>query len=204
MREPGFEELADLWQDPIDGEREAFEALARRARRRGRLLGYIDIALAAVIVGATLLGAFATPHPAIIGIALLLIVATLWLTWKRRSLRQMAAALNTANPAAFVESSVRSATSNLRRVTLGLVLIPPLFATAVLFRVTRRTGGEFDHLLEGIVAWASAPRGMIALTIAVLLMARLAYSRRQLRIELRRLEKLRLDYEEESRRDRAS
>ncbi len=195
MKEQGFEEFADLWQDPEEGEKEAFEALARRARRRGRLLGYLDIGLVVLIVGATLLGTLVAPHPITIGIALLLVIATAWLTWKRRGLRQMTAALNTSNPAAFIESSIRNATSNLWRATLGLILIPPLFTTAVLFRGVLRTDGRFHHLLESIAAWAGSPRGIIAITIGAVLVARLVRSRKRLRAELHRLEKLRLDYE---------
>src|ERR1700709_1088221 len=63
MREPGFDEFADLWQDPDDDAQDMFEALARRARRQGRLLAYMDIALAVLLVGSTLFGAVLTPSP---------------------------------------------------------------------------------------------------------------------------------------------
>lgn len=201
MREPGFEDLADLWQDPEGVDREAFEALARRARRRGRLLGYADLGFILLLVGGTLLGIFMTPEPTTIVAALALLVATLWLSWTRRRLRQMAATLNTSDPAAFLQSCVANAKANLRRVNLSLMLMPPFVAMAIAFKGSQHSKGGIDHLPQGILEWASSARTLIALTIVLLLVLGLVRSRRRLRAELSRLERLRLDYEEERRRD---
>lgn len=201
MREPGFDDLADLWQDPDDGDRKAFEALARRARRRGRLLGYADIGLVILLVGGLLPSLFMTVNPTTIAAAIVLLVATLWLSWTRRRLHQMAATLNTSSPAAFLESSVVNATANLRRVNLSLVLLPPLLAMGIVFKGSQRSEGGIDQLLQGIWEWANTPRAMIALGIIFLLALSLVRSRRRLRAELSRLESLRQDYEEEKRRD---
>lgn len=200
MTDPELEELAGLWQDSDPAEVARFEALARRAQRKGRLLGYADLALAALLVGGTLFGTLMTPHPTTIAAAFLLIGATVWLTWKRRGLRQMAATLNTTDPAAFLESSVRNATANLRRVTLNLMLIPLFMACAILFRASRNASDVY-HLLEGVWEWVSSARGTGALIIVALLLASLVRSRRRLRGELRQLEDLRRDYEEERQRE---
>lgn len=200
MREPGFEELADLWQDPEEGDREAFEALARRARRRGRLLGYADLGFVLLLVGGILLGIFMTPHPTTIVAAIILLVATLWLSWTRRRLRQMTATLNTGDPAAFLDSSVANAKANLRRVNLSLMLTPPFVAMAIAFKGSQRSEG-IEHLPQGIWEWASSARAIIALAVVFLLALSLVRSRRRLRAELGRLESLRLDYEEERLRD---
>ena len=200
MREPGFEDLADLWQDPDEGDREAFEALARRARRRGRLLGYADLGFALLLLGGILLGIFMTPHPTTIVAAIILLVATLWLSWTRRRLRQMTATRNTGDPAAFLDSSVANAEANLRRVNLSLMLMPPFVAMAVAFKGSQHSEG-LEQLPQGIWEWASSPRTLIALTVVFLFVLGLVRSRRRLRAELGRLEGLRLDYEEERRRD---
>jgi hypothetical protein len=202
MNRPDFDEFAALWQgEPDPAEQAQMEADARRARRRGRLLGFVDVALIALIVLGTVLGTTIAPHPMTIASGLILVVATLWLTWKRRSLRQLAATLNTSDPAAFVASSIRNARSNLRRATLGLFLLPPFLVVATVFRALLKNGGRLDQLLGGIIEWAASPRGALILLIATLMMMRLFHSRRRLRTELRRLVGLRAEYEEESRRE---
>jgi hypothetical protein len=200
MREPGFEDLADLWQDPEEGDREVFERLARRARRKGRILGYADFGFILLLVGGVLLSIFMTPNPMTIGFAILLLAATLWLSWTRRRLRQMAGTLNTSDPAAFLESSVANTKANLRRVKLSCVLLPPLVAMTIAFKGSQHSDG-IANLPQGIVQWASLPRAWIALTVVLLVALSLARSRRKLRAELGRLESLQLDYEEERRRD---
>lgn len=200
MTDPELQEFAGLWQEPDPPELARFEELARRARRQGRLLGYADIALTLLLV-APLVTVFMKPHPVMIAVAVPLLIATVWLFWARRRLRQMTATLNTSDPAAFLESSVGNATANLRQVTLTIMLMPVFATVAVLFKGSQRSGGRFDHLIEGVWTWASSARGLIALAAVVLLFAAFVRSRKRLREELRRLERLRLDYEEERRRD---
>lgn len=201
MREPGFEDLAELWQDPEEGDREAFKAMARRARRKGQLLGYADFALVLLLIGGLLPGLFMAPSATTIATALLLLVATLWLTWTRHRLRQMASTLNTSDPAAFLESSIVNVKANLRRVNLSLILLPVFVAMAAAFKGSQRSKGGIEDLPQGIWEWASSGRAMIALTIIFLIFLSVVWSRRRLRAELSRLESLRRDYEEESRRD---
>jgi hypothetical protein len=201
MREPDFDDLADLWQDGEEVDREVFEAMARRARRRGRLLGYADLGLFVLLVGGVLSSVFMTPNPTSIVIAIPLLVATVWLSLTRRRLRQMSAALDTSDPATFLESSVVNAKANLRRVNLSLMLLPPIVAMAAVFKGSQRTNGGIESLPQGVWEWASSVRAMIALTIIFLIFLSVVWSRRRLRAELSRLESLRQDYEEERRRD---
>lgn len=202
MREPGFEDLADLWQDGEEGDREVFEAMARRARRRGRLLGYADLGLFVLLVGAVLSSVFMAPTPTSMVIAIPMLVATVWVTWTRRRLRQMSATLDTSDPAAFLESCVANAKANLRRVNFSLIVVLPLLTTmAAVIKGSQRSRGGIEGLLQGIWEWASSVRAMIALTIIFLIFLSVVWSGRRLRAELRRLESLRQDYEEESRRE---
>lgn len=199
MREPGFDDLADLWQDPEEGDREAFEALARRARRRGRALGYADWALAAILVGGSFFALFASHGRLTTVAAILLLVATMWLTWHRRRLRQMAGTLDTADRQAFIESSVRSARANLRRVTLSLVALPPLVIFALLSKMSER--GESSDPGGFLLRWAQSPRGMISLAVFAALIALCIRSILRIRNELATLERLRRAYEEENQAD---
>jgi uncharacterized membrane protein len=202
MREAGFDEFADLWQDPEEGEQEAFEALARRARRHGRLLAYGDIAMAVLIVGGTALGMVMTPHPVTAAVALVLLVATGWVTWQRRKLRQMTATLNTTDRAGFLESSIRNASANLRRVMLSLMFFPFLIALAVLFKLSLRDDRFWEHPLAALAGWAGSVRGVIALTLLATAVLLLLRSRRRIRAELRRLQQLDVDYAAEAHREK--
>lgn len=201
MREPGFEDLADLWQDGEEGDREVFEAMARRARRRGRLLGYADIGLFVLLVGGVLSSVFMTPNLTSIVVAIPILVATVWVSWTRRRLRQMSRALDTSDPAGFLESCVANAKANLRRVKISLFMVPLFTVLAAVFKGSQRSRGGIEGLPRGILEWASQGRAMIVLVIIFLIFMSVLWSRRRLRAELSRLETLRQDYEEESRRD---
>ena len=198
MIDPELQELAELWREPDAAEAEKFKLLARRARRRGRWLGYADWALAFVLVGGSLFALLASPGPMTTGAALLLLVATIWLTWQRRRLRQMASTLDTRDRQGFIESSIRSARANLRRVTLTLIALPPLVVFALLMKMAARRGGRVSDPGQVLLDWAQSPRGMISLAIFALLIALSLRSILRIRNELRRLRKLSRAYEDEN------
>ncbi|HEX8063423.1 MAG TPA: hypothetical protein VF535_09415 [Allosphingosinicella sp.] len=201
MREPGFEDLAELWQDSGEGDREVFEAMARRARRKGRLLGYADLAFVLLLVGGILPSIFMAPNAITIVTAILLLIATLWVSWTRRRHRQMAATLNTSDPTAFLESSLANARANLRRVNLSLLVMAPAVVVTIVFKGSQHSRSGIEDLARGIAEWASLPRAWIGLAVVFVLVLALFRSRRRLRMELRQLESLSLDYEREKRRD---
>lgn len=204
MREPGFEEFADLWQAPEENEQEAFEALARRARRHGRLLAYADLAFGVVIVCGMVLGSFMTPHPMVIVMALLLLAVTALVTWQRAKLRQMSSTLNTTDRASFLASSIRNANANLRRVTLSGIFAPSGIALAVLFKLNMRDDHFWEHPLTDIAEWAMSPRGLFGLTVLAVLVFLALRSRRRIRRELRRLQQLERAYAEERQLEKES
>jgi hypothetical protein len=113
----------------------------------------------------------------------------------------MASTLNTSDPTAFLESSVVHAKANLRRVNLSLMAIPPLLVMVAIFKGSQRIRGGIETLPQGMMEWLSSPRAWIGLTIVFLMVVAMFRSRRRLRGELSKLERLRLDYEEEKRRD---
>jgi hypothetical protein len=199
MREPGFEEYAELWQDPGGDEHEAFEALARRARRNGRLMAYGDVTLAILIAALAVIGVFVTPNPATLVAAVLMVGATSWVSLQRRRIRQMAATLVTADRSAFLASSIRNATANLRRVTLTLTCLPFLFASGVMFRLTVKNEGHVD--LGIVAAWARSGHGIFGLSVFAILVALTLRSRRRFASELRRLQALQAEYDEEGLRE---
>jgi hypothetical protein len=201
MTDPELHELAELWQQPDEAEAEKFQALARRARRRGRYLGYADWALALLLVGGSLLALLASHGPLTTITAIILLVATVWLTWQRRRLRQMARTLDTADRQGFIESSIRGARANLRRVTLSIVALPPFVIVALLTKISLRQGGHVADPGGALLAWAQSTRGMISLAVFALIIALSVRSILRIRNELRRLETLRRAYEDENRAD---
>jgi hypothetical protein len=197
MTDPELRELAELWQQPDSAETEKFQALARRARRRGRWLGYADWALAVVLVGGSLFALLASPGRLTTIAAVGLLIATIWLTWQRRRLRQMARTLDTTDRRGFIASSVRSARANRRRVALSIIALPPLVLLALLSKMSFRQGGDASDPGRFLLAWAQSPRGMISMAIFALIIALSVRSLLRIRKELRHLETLRRAYEEE-------
>lgn len=201
MSDPELRELAELWQQPDAAEAEKFQSLARRARRRGRFLGYADWALALVLVGGSLFALLASKGPLTTIAAVGLLMATIWITWQRRRLRQMASTLDTTDRQGFIESSVRSARANLRRVTVSVIALPPLVILALLSKMSFRRGGYVSDPGPILLAWAQSPRGMISLAIFAFIIALSIRSILRIKNELRHLESLRRAYEEENRAD---
>lgn len=198
MIDPELQELAELWRRADSAEAGKLEAMARKARRKGRFLAYADAALALLLVGGSLFALLSSPGRFTTGAVILLLVATVWLTRERRKLRQMASALDTGDRHAFIESSMRSARANLRRVTISMLSIPPFVIVALLAKKSYRSGGTVSDPGRILLDWAQSPRGMISLAIFALLIALCVRSILRIRAELRQLKALRRAYEEEA------
>lgn len=202
MTGPDLDELAELWQgDPDPAEQARMEALAAKARRRGRLYDHIEYVVGIALVAIFVAGSLIVASPVTIALGVPLMIAVTWLTWRRRALRQMARTLNTSDRGAFIESSLSNARTNLRRNMIGLVTIPFLVPMALAFKVSVRTGGGPGEVWNAFLQWAHTPRAAVTV-VALAIMAGLTLrSRRKIRREIRRLESLRLGYEQEAERD---
>ncbi|HEX8583415.1 MAG TPA: hypothetical protein VF680_03285 [Allosphingosinicella sp.] len=199
MTRPDLDEFAALWHsEPDPLEQEQMQAYARAARRRGKLLGYLDAAWAALVFTILLGGVFVSPSPLTIAIGLPLMLATIWLSWKRRQMRQMARTLNTSTPEAFVASSLANARANLRRVTISVASIPFLVPVALAFKVSMRTGGGPQEIWEALLLWTHTIRAPITLVVLLTIAAFSLRSRGRIKREMRRLEGLRRGYEAEA------
>jgi hypothetical protein len=202
MSQGDLEDLAALWRDEPDAaEQEQLQRLARKARRRGRLVDYVDLTMVVLVIGGSVAAAFAARSPLLMAGALVLIVATVWLTWKRRTIRQMTRDLVTTDRDSFLAGSIRHTKANLRRNTLSLIAFPLIVPLAVLLKRAATTGGDPYAALVGLVQWAGSQRGLITLSVLSLMILFLLRSRHRQQAELRRLEDLRKAYEEEARRD---
>lgn len=196
-----LDDLTALWRvEPEPAEREELERLADKARRRGKLADVVDLALVAVLVVVSIVAAFAAQNPLLLIAAVLLIIASIWLTLKRRAIRQMAQSLSASDRSGYVESSIRNVRSNLRRNAVTLIVFPFIAPLALLVKLGTRTADP-GEIVMGLFAWAASQRGLITLTVVFLIMAFLVRARRRHRAELRRLQELQHAYEDEARRD---
>jgi uncharacterized protein (TIGR03382 family) len=203
MNRPEFDEFAELWQDGPDPlEQEQMDSYARKARRRGRLFDILEYVSGIALVGIFIAGAFVSASPLTITLAVPLMIGISWLTWRRRALRQMAKTLNTSDRASFIDSSMRHARAALRRNSLGLALLPLLVPIAFIFKVSVRTGGGPQAVLEAMAVWLHTPRAPITIAILVLVGAFSMHSRRKIQREIEKLDRLRIGYELEAERER--
>ena len=197
MNRPDFEEFAALWQEADAAEAADFDRMARQARRQGRFLAYADMAWALLLVGGTIFGMLMAPGPYTMTIALVLLVVTVWLTWKRRRIRQMTRTLDTANRKSFLDRSVGNARADLRRVTLSMLVFPLLVPLGILAKLSFRAGSDVYDFGAVMTAWVQSTRGIVTLILLALVMGYMTRSRLKIKGELRRLEELRHAYAEE-------
>jgi len=202
---PDLDELATLWQgEPDPAEKARMEALAAKARRRGRLLAYADVVLAGLVIGGAIFGAFLVRGPVTMGAGLLLVIGTVWFTMKLRAARQMSLTLSTRDRESFIESSMRNARANLRRYTLGLIFVPVLVPIVLVWKVSLRNGGRMPNPLEVMLDWAQSSRGIITMCLMAAAAAIMLRSQQKIKRELRQLEQLRSAYREEASKDEES
>lgn len=204
MTDPDLQNLAELWKEADGGEQQqAFEAMARKARRRGRIFAWLDFAAVAFILGTSLVGVFMEPGPITMVAAIALIVTTVIVTRKRRQIKQMTRTLDTAGRHAFIETSISNAAANLRRTRLSLAFFPLGVVIALIYKMALRAGGRTELIPATFVEWVQTPRGIITMALLALLFAWGLRSARRTRQELRRLEELRAAYSEEDRQDQS-
>lgn len=202
MTDPDLQRLADLWTQSDDAaERGAFEAMARKARLRGRIFAYLDFAAVAFILGTSVLGIFMKPGAITMVAAIALIVTTVIVTRKRRQIKQMTRTLDTASRQSFIETSLSNARANLRRTRLSLVFFVPGAVAALTYKMALRVGDRTREIPAEFILWVQTPRGIITMALLALLFAWGLRTARRIKQELRRLEELKAAYAEEDRRD---
>ena len=203
MTDPDLQDFADLWTEADAAEQEAFEAMARKARLRGRIFAYLDFAAVAFILACSVFGIFMEPGAVTMAAAIALIVTTVIVTRKRRQIRQMSRTLDTASRHAFIDTSISNATANLRRTRLSLAFFPLGMVFALAYKMSLRTGGRSELILGSFLEWVQTPRGIITMVVLSLLFAWGLRTAGRLKRELRRLEELRAAYAEEDRQDQS-
>ena len=197
MTDPDLQRLAELWKESDSAEPKSFEAMARKARLRGRIFAYLDFAAVAFIIGMSVLGIFMKPGTVAMVAAIIMLVSTVIVTRKRRQIKQMTRTLDTASRQTFIETSISNATANLRRTRLSLAFFPIGVGSALIYKMALRVDGRSELIPGAFVDWVQTPRGVITFVLLALLYAWGVRTRWRIRRELRRLEDLRTAYAQE-------
>ena len=198
MTDPDLQRLADLWTESDAAEQEAFEALARKARLRGRIFAWLNFAAVAVTVGGVALGVFMKPGVVTMVAAIALIVVTVVVLRKRGQIKQMTRTLETAGREAFIETSISHAAANLRRTRLSLAFFPVGVVIALIYKMSVRVGGEVERIPAEFVEWAPSRSGIVTFILLALLFGWGVRTAWRTRRELRSLKELQAAYAEEA------
>jgi hypothetical protein len=202
MTDPDLQRLADLWTEPDAAEQQkAFEALARKARLRGRIFAWLNFAAVALTVGSVAFGVFMKPGLMTMLAAIALLVVMVIVLRKRRQIAQMTRTLETAGRQAFIETSISNVSANLRRAKLGLYFFPVAVIAALFYKMSVRVGGRTELMLAAFLEWAPSTGGIITFALLALLFAWGLRSAVRTKRELRQLEQLQAAYDDEAKQD---
>jgi len=206
MRRADFPELAQLWQEQIDpAEQARLDSLAREIKRTARRRGALDILLTIAGIGSLV---FALTYlrqstlPTALGFAVLAALMVGYL-WKRRRIVEGANALASGEPDTFFAAAIENARAELSLSGLGIALGPPgyVFLIVLLFASSGVTG--LDRVFRSLFVEQPVMGALhIANCLFFLALALRAHSK--LRAQLRRLEQMRQEWEDEDGSDRAA
>lgn len=203
MNDKEFDEFSRLWLEEGDpAETAEFADLARRTEVRARMLRFADYGLAALVIAAVGLAFSSDTAPATILFGLMLGAAVVWGTWKRRILHQ-SALLQVSDREAMLDAARARCRVELRQSQWGMLLFPLSIFLAALMQFSARTGGAMGPIVNAVALGIESERALL-LQLLFLILAEVyfVYRARRLRGELQRLDELRDQYRDESRRDR--
>lgn len=205
MTRPDFQELTRLWQEQIDRhEQAALNTLANEIERTARRRGAQDVLFTIAGLGAVVFAVVMlrpSTLPLWLGFAAMAAVM-LWLMWRRHRIVQGARRLASGEPGTFFAAAVENARAELSLSRFGLWLMPPGYA-AMLVLLTVCDGvtgiGPIARFLFVRNAWMT----LVQVAILAVLMAIFIRLDLKLSAQLRRLEQMKREWEEEEVRDQA-
>lgn len=204
VRRPDFPELAQLWREQIEpAEQATLDALARAIKRTARRRWALDVLFTLLGIG-SLVWAVATLRQSTLWIELgfaLLAATMVWLFWKRQRIVKGANALATGEPGSFFAAAIDNARAELGLSAIALALFPPVYA----FLLVLLCAGSGVTGLDRVAGFLFVERPMVgAVHIANCLFfeALICRAYLKLRAQLRRLEQMRREWEDEEARDR--
>lgn len=205
MNSSELDEYARLWRGEESAEEQRiFRRLAWRVGIKARVLRFADYGLAALILIGTLVVMTIDGTPSTLLFGILLGVAVVWGTWKRRILHQTVLLGTISSRETMIGAARERCRIELGQSNWGLLLFPLSIIVASAMKFSALTGGHVERYLPEF--FAAARRGENPLLILLLLAigeAYFLYRSRRLRNELRMLDMLNDQYLREATLDRA-
>jgi hypothetical protein len=193
-----FKEYIALWQEQIDEEELAelrlrTKAIVRTANRR-RLR---DIALLLLAVGMVCMFLWLHPTPLLTRLGFVPLVALLvGVVWRRHQITMAARAITVDHPRFFFDSAIRNARSELNLSRFDLWLGWPMFVVTVILVKTAQ-GIDIVRWIRRLPHDINA-FGITTLTLVVLVYLYFLREHGKMRAQLRRLEAMRREWEDQA------
>lgn len=196
-----FSDYAELWQEQTSPEELAvLQSRARTIERSASRRRLRDLALTITAVGIAALYLWHRHTSLQMKLAFApLVLVMVWGMWRRHQITRAAWAIAVDHPCAFFETAIENARAELRLSTIACIGALPFFAIS-LWLVKIAQGADFGSLLR-------LPYGLSVASGAVLAVGFLGYllflrENRKLRTQLRRLEAMRREWEDQAALDR--
>lgn len=203
MTRRGFPQYAKLWQEQIGQEElTQFQTMAKTIERTARWRSWIDHFLGALALGAVcaLLWLNTTSLEVKLGFALL-VGATTWFGWRRHEITKAARSIAVDDPRVFFDGAIRNVRAEISLSTISLTLGPPFFFVSVLLTQAADGVSGFDWIFEELTYARLVRTGAIS-GLFVLCAAYFVRDNIRLRGQLRRLEGMSREWEDQPGRDR--
>ena len=196
-----FPEYARLWREQIDPkELAALQARAKNIERDARRKRLVDLALGFLSIG--MVGVFLWSNPTSPQIRLgfaLLVAGAAWLVWRRHQITRASRATAVDDPRNFFETAIENVRAEINLSTISLFMGVPVFISAVL--LTKAAQG-----IDGVDWFLRLPSninfvGIMVLVVLVLGHVYFARENIRLREQLRRLESMSREWDDQPARD---
>jgi hypothetical protein len=199
VRRGDFPELAQLWQEQIDpAEQAALDTLAGEIKRTARRRGALEVLFTVIGLG-SLAWALTMLRPSTLPIQLgfaLLALSMGGIFWKRRQIVKGANALVTGEPGSFFAAAIENARAELRLSAIVLALLPPGYAF-LLVLLSAASGIAGLDRVAALLFVEQPMQGLIHIANCLLFEALTYRAYVKLRAQLRRLERMSREWEDE-------
>ena len=201
MTPDDFPRYAELWREQIDPDELAeLQAWARNIERNATRKALFDTVTGFATIGVLCVILWAYPTSPQIKFGFALVVAFLtWPAWKRYEITRASRAIAVDDPRAFFEAAIRNVQAEVNFSTLSLYLLTPFLVFITLLMIAMRRWGEVDALI--LPDLSIGTRIVLSVVTAVLIAIYFIRDNLRLRRQLRRLQDMRREWEEQEARD---
>ena len=201
MTPDDFPRYAELWREQVDPDELAeLQAWARNIERNATRKARFDIVTGFATIGilCVILWAYPTSPQIKFGFALIVALLT-WLAWRRYEITRTSRAIAVDDPRAFFEAAIKNVRAEVNLSTVSLYLLAPFLVFMTLLMIAMRRWGEVDALI--LQDLSIGKRIVLSVVTAVLIAIYFIRDNLKLRRQLRRLQDMRREWQEQEARD---